>query len=132
MVQRHGESDKDDLNTWEKGIIEKTHIFLCKQSLGVNEQCRNVAARNELGRLSLNLTIPHYFKILDSQTKLARWLYHKTVFTTFNGYGWAKQAKHITKGKNVNVINIDHPMSLQICQKPWSTINSPFLPRTEN
>ena len=54
MVQRHGESDKDDLNTWEKDIIEKTHIFLCKQSLGVNKQCRNVDARNEL-ELSMDM-----------------------------------------------------------------------------
>ena len=49
--------DKDDFSTWEKDLIEKTHIFLCKQSLGVNKQCPNVAARNELGRLSLKLNI---------------------------------------------------------------------------
>ena len=49
--------DKDDFSTWEKDTIEKTHIFLCKQSLGVNKHCPNVAARNELGRLSLKLTI---------------------------------------------------------------------------
>ena len=40
-----------------KDVIEKTHIFLCKQSLEVNKQCRNIAARNEHGRLSLNLNI---------------------------------------------------------------------------
>ena len=49
--------DKDDFTNCEKDIIEKTHIFLCKQSLGVNKQCPNVAARNELGRLPLKLTI---------------------------------------------------------------------------
>ena len=50
--------DKDDFTHWEKGIIEKKpHIFLCKQSLGVNKQRPNVAARNELKRLFLNLTI---------------------------------------------------------------------------
>ena len=49
--------DKDDFCTWEKDVIEKTHIFLCKQSLGVNKRCPNVAARNELGRLSLKLNI---------------------------------------------------------------------------
>ena len=49
--------DKDDFSTWEKDVIEKTHIFLCKQSLGVNKRCPNVAARNELGRLSLKLNI---------------------------------------------------------------------------
>ena len=52
-----GVYDKDNLSTWEKDVIEKTHIFLCKQSLGVNKQCPNVAARNELGRLSLKLNI---------------------------------------------------------------------------
>jgi len=35
----------------------KKHIFLCKQPLGVNKRCPNVAARNELGRLSLKLNI---------------------------------------------------------------------------
>ena len=40
--------DKDDFSSWEKGTIEKTHIFLCKQSLGANKQFPNVAARNEL------------------------------------------------------------------------------------
>ena len=47
--------EKDDFNTWEKDIIEKTHIFLCKQSLGVNKHGPNVVARNELGRRSLKL-----------------------------------------------------------------------------
>lgn len=49
--------DKYDFSTWEKDVIEKTHIFLCQQSLGVNTRCPNVAARNELGRLSLKLNI---------------------------------------------------------------------------
>ena len=49
--------DKDDFSTWEKDVIEKTHIFVCKQSLGVNKRCPNVAARNELGRISLKLNI---------------------------------------------------------------------------
>ena len=37
--------------------IEKTHIFFCKNYLGVNKQGPNVAARNELGRLPLKLAI---------------------------------------------------------------------------
>ena len=41
----------------KKTQLKKTHIFLCKQSLGVNKHCPNVAARNELGRLSQKLTI---------------------------------------------------------------------------
>ena len=45
--------DKDDNNSWEKDIIEKAHISLCKRALGVNKQCPNVACRSELGRLSL-------------------------------------------------------------------------------
>ena len=52
-----GTYDKDDLSTWEKDLIAKTHIFLCKHSLGVNKRCPNVAARNEPGRLSLKLNI---------------------------------------------------------------------------
>ena len=45
--------DKDDYNSWENDIIEKTQIQFCKQVLGVNKQCPNVACRNELGRLPL-------------------------------------------------------------------------------
>ena len=64
MVQRYGESIKV--------IIEKAHIFLCKKSVGVNKQRPNVAARNELGRLSLKLDI-NDLNILDTFTKPARW-----------------------------------------------------------
>ena len=49
--------DKDDFNNWEKDDIEKTHTYFCKQSLGVNKQCPDVATRNELGRLPLKLAI---------------------------------------------------------------------------
>ena len=45
--------DKDDYNLWENDVIEKTQIQFCKQVLGVNKQCPNVACRNELGRLPL-------------------------------------------------------------------------------
>ena len=41
----------------KKDEIEKTHIYFCKQALGVNKQCPNVAARNEIGRLPLKLNI---------------------------------------------------------------------------
>ena len=41
--------DKDDYNSWENDIIiEKTQIQFCKQVLGANKQCPNVACRNEL------------------------------------------------------------------------------------
>ena len=46
--------DKDDYNSWENDIIiEETQIQFCKQVLGVNKQCPNVACRNELWRLPL-------------------------------------------------------------------------------
>ena len=45
--------DKDDYNSWENDIIEKTQIQFGKQVLGVNKQCPNVACRNELRRLPL-------------------------------------------------------------------------------
>ena len=48
-----GAYDKDDFNSWEKDIVEKTHVFFCKQFLGVNKRCPNAACRNELGRLPL-------------------------------------------------------------------------------
>ena len=32
-----GGYDKDDFSSWEKDIIEKTHVFFCKQFLGVNK-----------------------------------------------------------------------------------------------
>ena len=39
----------------ERYYRKQRHIILtlCKQALGVNKQCPNVACRNELGRLSL-------------------------------------------------------------------------------
>ena len=49
--------DKDDFNNWEKDDVEKTQIYFCKQFLGVNKQCPNVATRNELGRLPLKLAV---------------------------------------------------------------------------
>ena len=43
--------------------IEKTQIQFCKQVLGVNKQCPNVACRNELGRLPLKeITNVNIFK----------------------------------------------------------------------
>ena len=48
-----GVYDKDDFSSWEKDIIEKTHVFFCKQFLGVNKRCLNATCRNELGRLPL-------------------------------------------------------------------------------
>ena len=59
MVQRYGESMTKMISPTGKKILlkKKAHIFLCKQSLGGNKQRPNVAARNELKRLFLNLTI---------------------------------------------------------------------------
>ena len=56
MALRFGAStiyDKDDYNSWENDIIEKTQIQFCKEVLGVNKQCPKVACRNEIGRLPL-------------------------------------------------------------------------------
>ena len=49
--------DKNNLSTWEKDEIEKTHIYFCKQAMSVNKQCPNVAVRNEIGRKPLKLNI---------------------------------------------------------------------------
>ena len=49
--------DKSDYSHWDKDSIEKTHIHFCKMCLGLNKRSPNVASRNELGRLSLNLQI---------------------------------------------------------------------------
>ena len=49
--------DKSDYSRWDKDSIEKTHIHFCTMSLGLNKGSPNVASRNELGRLSLNLQI---------------------------------------------------------------------------
>ena len=49
--------DKRDYSRWDKDSIEKTQIHFCKISLGLNKRSPNVASRNELGRLSLNLQI---------------------------------------------------------------------------
>ena len=53
--------------------IEKTQIQFCEQVLGVNQQCPNVACRNELGRLPLKeVTERKYFQILDTFRKHTR------------------------------------------------------------
>ena len=52
-----GVYDKYDSNSWEKDMIEKTHIYFCKLCLGVNKRSPNVASRNELGRLPLKVQI---------------------------------------------------------------------------
>ena len=57
MVQRYGEFTRMIISTPGKKTSLKKRIFLCKQSLGVNKLCLNIAARNELGRLSLKLAI---------------------------------------------------------------------------
>ena len=49
--------DKTILTSGKKTKLKKTHIFFCKNTLGVNKQCPNVAARNELSRLPLKLAI---------------------------------------------------------------------------
>ena len=49
--------DKENYNSWIKDIIETTHIFFCKQYLGVNKRSPNAASKNELGRLPLKLLI---------------------------------------------------------------------------
>ena len=58
MVQRYGVSMTKMISPTGKKMLLKKHISsLVKQSLGINKQCPNVAARNELGRLSLKVTI---------------------------------------------------------------------------
>ena len=49
--------DKSDNGRWDKDSIEKTHIHFCKICLCLNKRSPNVASRNRLGRLSLNLQI---------------------------------------------------------------------------
>ena len=49
--------DKSAHGRWDKDSIEKTHIHFCKMCLSLNKRSPNVASRNKLGRLSLNLQI---------------------------------------------------------------------------
>ena len=64
-----GAYDKTDSISYEKDIIEKTHIYFCKLFLGVNKRCSNVGCRNEIGRLPLqeiiNVRIIKYLKFLE-------------------------------------------------------------------
>ena len=61
--------NKDDYNSCENDVIEKTLIQFCKQILGVNKQCPNVACRSELGRLPLNKYNNKYYQMLDTFSK---------------------------------------------------------------
>ena len=64
--------DKDDFTNWAKDI-EKTHIFLCKRSLGVNKQCPNVAARNVRERvITIRPRAPWYSEEIKEQKVMCR------------------------------------------------------------
>ena len=68
-----GVYDKNDYSSWEKDIIERTHIYFCKLYLGINKQCPNIACRNELGSLSLKEKLDiNIKKILVTPEKLTR------------------------------------------------------------
>ena len=81
--------DKDDYNSWENDIIEKTQIQFGKQVLGVNKQCPNVACRNELGRLPLkkitNVNIIKFWRHLENKQakhclKISKDMVKKTIW----------------------------------------------------
>ena len=63
--------DNNDYNSWENDIIEKTQIRFCKQVLGVDKKCPNVACSNELWRLPLkeitNVNIIKYWIHLENK-----------------------------------------------------------------
>ena len=57
LLRDQGIYDQSEYSRWDKDSIEKTHIHFCKMCLGLNKRSPNVAQRNELGRLSINLRI---------------------------------------------------------------------------
>ena len=48
---------KLDFEKWDKTQSEKVHLRYCKLFLGLNRKASNYAARGEMGRIPLQLTI---------------------------------------------------------------------------
>ena len=106
--------DKDDTNPWEKDIIEKTHIYFCKQVLGVNKQCPNVACRNELGRLPLkeltDLNVIKFWKHLENQPEnsIAKQCLHISAqMADKNQMSLMQKVNDLCKKANLNPLNLD-------------------------
>ena len=106
--------DKDDYNSWEKDIIEKTHIYFCKQVLGVNKQCPNVACRNELGRLPLkeltDLNVIKFWKHLKNQPEnsIAKQCLHISAhMADKNQMSLIQKVNDLCKKANLNPLNLD-------------------------
>lgn len=79
MVQKFG-----DYNSWERDIIERTHVYFSKRFWGVNKQCPNVACINELGRLPFKGKTNHY--ILITCGKFTRGWYCQTTSPSVQTY----------------------------------------------
>ncbi len=66
-------NDRDDLNSWEKDSIEKTHAYFCKLVLGVNKRSPNAGSRNELGRVPIRQAIDanllKFWSYLENKTE---------------------------------------------------------------
>src|SRR4029434_5093414 len=62
-----GTKFKNKLDTWDKSHPELFHLEFCKNILGVNRSCPNIACRAELGRYPL---------LLDIQKRAAKFWNH--------------------------------------------------------
>ena len=109
-----GVYDKNDYNTWEKDIIERTHVYFCKLFLGVNKQCPNVACRNELGRLSLkakiDINIIKFWLHLESlpEDNIAKQcLYLSKEMTDKNQLSIMQRVNSLCNLSNLNISNLN-------------------------
>jgi len=105
--------DKDDNNSWEKDIIKKAHISLCKQALVVNKQCPNVACRNELGRLSLkelaDLNVLKFWIHLENQPEdsiAKQYLKISKEFADKNQVSPVQKVNNLCATSNLNAANL--------------------------
>ena len=106
--------DKNDYNSWEKDIIERTHIHFCKLYLGVNKQCPNIACRNELGRLpikgKIDINIIKFWLHLESlpEDNIAKQcLYLSKEMADRNQLSLMQRVNSLCNYSNLNISNLN-------------------------
>ena len=122
--------DKDDYNLWEKDIIEKTHLYFCKQVLGVKKQCSNAACRNELERLLLreitNTNVIKFWIHLENQPEdsiAKECLQISKGLADKNKKSTTLKVTDLCKKSNLNILNLTENNSLSSISRVRLTVN---------
>ena len=109
-----GVYEKNDYHSWEKDIIERTHIHFCKLYLGVNKQCPNIACRNELGRLPIkgiiDINVIKFWSHLESLSEdniAKQCLYLSKEMADKNQLSLMQRVNSLCNSSNLNISNLN-------------------------